>query len=64
MNRDILALPCLITVSNARPSLLSRDLFEFILPDMPICDGIEACKRIRLAESKRKVQILLPSMLF
>lgn len=27
---------------------------------MPICDGIEACKRIRLLEGKRKVPTSLP----
>ena len=29
--------------------------------DMPVCDGIEACKRIRLLEGKRKVPVTLPS---
>ncbi len=29
--------------------------------DMPICDGIEACKRIRVLESKRKASVVLPS---
>ena len=32
------------------------------LLDMPICDGVEACKRLRIIEGKRKVPILLPSM--
>ena len=29
--------------------------------DMPICDGVEAAKRLRNLESKRKVPVLLPS---
>jgi CheY-like chemotaxis protein len=28
---------------------------------MPVVDGIEACKRIRLLEERRKVQCKLPS---
>ncbi|KAF5355680.1 hypothetical protein D9756_004007 [Leucocoprinus leucothites] len=28
--------------------------------DMPVCDGVEAAKRLRLLESKRKAPILLP----
>ncbi len=28
---------------------------------MPICDGVEACKRLRILEGTRKVSILLPS---
>ena len=30
---------------------------------MPICDGVEACKRLRILEGKRKVPVLLPSKL-
>ncbi|KAF8349828.1 hypothetical protein F5887DRAFT_942564 [Amanita rubescens] len=29
--------------------------------DMPICDGVEAAKRLRLLESKRKCSVILPS---
>lgn len=29
--------------------------------DMPVCDGVEAAKRLRMLESRRKVPILLPS---
>lgn len=32
------------------------------LIDMPICDGVEAAKRLRHLESKRKASIQLPSM--
>ncbi len=32
--------------------------------DMPICDGVEACKRVRVLENKRRVPVLLPSGLF
>ena len=28
---------------------------------MPICDGVEACKRIRVLENKRRTSALLPS---
>ena len=35
-----------------------------LLVDMPICDGVEACKRVRVLENKRRAPILLPSMLF
>ena len=28
---------------------------------MPICDGVEACKRVRVLENKRRAPILLPS---
>lgn len=31
------------------------------LTDMPICDGVEACKRLRVMENKRKVPGSLPS---
>ena len=30
---------------------------------MPICDGVEACKRLRVLEGKRRVSVLLPSKL-
>lgn len=30
--------------------------------DMPICDGIEACKRVRLLEGRKKVTTTIPSM--
>jgi len=39
------------------PGFFSVALFDH---HMPICDGVEAAKRIRLLESKRKVPILLP----
>jgi CheY-like chemotaxis protein len=29
--------------------------------DMPICDGVEATKRIRVLENKRRVTVALPS---
>lgn len=28
---------------------------------MPICDGVEAAKRVRVLERKRKVPVILPS---
>lgn len=28
---------------------------------MPVCDGVEATKRLRVLENKRKAQFLLPS---
>jgi len=39
------------------PGFFSIALFDH---HMPICDGIEACKRIRVLESKRKVAVVLP----
>ncbi|KAJ3003995.1 hypothetical protein NUW54_g5022 [Trametes sanguinea] len=39
------------------PGYFSVALFDH---HMPICDGVEACKRIRILEGKRKVPILLP----
>ena len=30
------------------------------LTDMPICDGVEAAKRLRRLECKRKASVLLP----
>jgi hypothetical protein len=30
---------------------------------MPICDGVEATKRLRNLEAKRKAQVILPSMI-
>jgi hypothetical protein len=29
---------------------------------MPICDGVEAAKRLRVLENKRKASVFLPSM--
>lgn len=31
--------------------------------DMPICDGVEASKRLRIMENKRRVPMVLPSKL-
>ena len=39
-------------------------LLNILLIDMPICDGVEACKRVRVLENKRRAPILLPSMPF
>ncbi|KAI0325627.1 histidine kinase [Cubamyces sp. BRFM 1775] len=39
------------------PGYFSVALFDH---HMPICDGVEACKRLRIIEGKRKVPILLP----
>jgi len=39
------------------PGFFSIALFDH---HMPICDGIEACKRIRVLESKRKASVVLP----
>jgi CheY-like chemotaxis protein len=36
-------------------------MFDLPVTDMPVCDGVEAAKRIRLLENKRKVPTLLPS---
>ena len=30
---------------------------------MPICDGVEATKRLRNLEARRKAQVILPSMI-
>ena len=30
---------------------------------MPLCDGVEATKRLRNLEAKRKAQVILPSMI-
>ncbi|KAI5123720.1 hypothetical protein M0805_000314 [Coniferiporia weirii] len=39
------------------PGYFSIALFDH---HMPLCDGIEACKRIRLLESKRRISLTLP----
>ncbi|KAI8983351.1 histidine kinase [Trametes punicea] len=39
------------------PGYFSVALFDH---HMPICDGVEACKRLRILEGKRRVPILLP----
>ncbi|RPD81571.1 histidine kinase [Lentinus tigrinus ALCF2SS1-7] len=39
------------------PGYFSVAMFDH---HMPICDGVEACKRLRILEGKRKVPILLP----
>ncbi|KAI0757423.1 histidine kinase [Daedaleopsis nitida] len=39
------------------PGYFSVALFDH---HMPICDGVEACKRLRILEGKRKVEIVLP----
>ncbi|RDX43976.1 histidine kinase [Lentinus brumalis] len=39
------------------PGYFSVALFDH---HMPICDGVEACKRLRVLEGKRKVPVLLP----
>jgi hypothetical protein len=36
-------------------------MFDLSVTDMPICDGVEAAKRIRLLENKRKAPTVLPS---
>ena len=41
--------------------LNSRHWFRPV--DMPICDGVDACKRIRVLENKRRVRTVLPSKL-
>ena len=40
-----------------------RNISRLIPIDMPICDGVEACKRLRVLEGKRRVSVLLPSEL-
>jgi len=40
-----------------KPGFFSVALFDH---HMPICDGVEAVKRIRLLEKKRKTPVLLP----
>lgn len=59
MSQDTLALPFSIIVSRSFCLIFVAAYDD--LSDMPICDGIEACKRIRLLENKRKVSISLPS---
>jgi len=39
------------------PGYFSAALFDH---HMPICDGVEAAKRLRLLESKRKCSVILP----
>ncbi|KAI0809255.1 histidine kinase [Irpex lacteus] len=39
------------------PGYFSAALFDH---HMPICDGVEACKRLRILENKRRAPILLP----
>ncbi|EKM60729.1 uncharacterized protein PHACADRAFT_155836 [Phanerochaete carnosa HHB-10118-sp] len=39
------------------PGYFSVALFDH---HMPVCDGVEACKRIRILENKRRAQTLLP----
>jgi len=39
------------------PGYFSVAMFDH---HMPVCDGVEAAKRLRYAESKRKCQVLLP----
>ncbi|PSS37163.1 hypothetical protein PHLCEN_2v1036 [Hermanssonia centrifuga] len=39
------------------PGYFSVALFDH---HMPICDGVEACKRVRVLENKRRVPVLLP----
>lgn len=60
MSLDTSVLRSLTIVSFGHPA---ADLPFLTEPDsdMPICDGIEACKRIRMLENKRKASILLPS---
>ncbi|KAK7029643.1 Chk1 protein kinase [Paramarasmius palmivorus] len=41
------------------PGYFSVALFDH---HMPICDGVEAAKRLRAMEKKRKVEIMLPSI--
>ena len=36
---------------------------DYYPTDMPICDGVEACKRIRVLENKRRMGTPLPSEL-
>jgi CheY-like chemotaxis protein len=58
-SQDTSALRCLIIVNE-----LLRTLDCFVLTrsvDMPICDGVEAAKRLRMLESKRKSPVVLPS---
>jgi CheY-like chemotaxis protein len=35
--------------------------FNSTSPDMPICDGVEAVRRIRVFEAERGYEIILPS---
>ena len=44
------------------PIIRVRVQYRFDLSDMPICDGVEASKRIRALEVERGYDILLPSM--
>ncbi|KAH9945631.1 histidine kinase [Amylocystis lapponica] len=39
------------------PGYFSAAMFDH---HMPICDGVEACKRVRILENKRKVPVSLP----
>jgi CheY-like chemotaxis protein len=52
------ALHCLITVRFSPATLILVTVT--VLTDMPICDGVEACKRIRGLETKRKINKTLP----
>jgi len=35
-------------------------MFDLSVTDMPICDGVEAVKRLRLLEKKKKAPVFLP----
>lgn len=36
-------------------------MIDLLFSDMPVCDGVEAAKRLRVLERKRKAPVLLPS---
>jgi len=40
---------------------LEYAMLDLSATDMPVCDGVEAARRIRFLENKRKVPTLLPS---
>ena len=79
MNQAIsvgLSIPTTTRISNAKKALHSLITVRITCPrysvfsalisslDMPVCDGVEACKRIRTLESRRKVPHHLPSESF
>lgn len=61
MNPDFFLLPYLTIVGCLLNTSISVPTLTTFNQDMPICDGVEAAKRLRLLESKLNVPVILPS---
>ena len=59
MDQDISKRPCSTTVNLTTPGRARLLLIRLL--DMPICDGVEAARRIRAAEVERGYDVILPS---